>query len=263
MAGGAGAEVTPTPTATPTATPAYALTLDDDFETDGGGWADRSGTGMSCTVDGSDSGQLEINNKLGICHYSGVSKGVQPTKDDQWAVLEMTDDISVYVGPAVRLQTGAGDPDPGIYNYVLRCTDSELVIRVCDQDATCQTIAQGSSCATGADRQMALMVDGEGDSTELCAWYWNTGQSASSWDDPATWDDADFCTSEDGLIDNAGMAAANSGDGADEIEDWDTTSSTGPDNLLGFPVNTQFDTGIYSGNTVTSGYEWFMAGDNP
>jgi hypothetical protein len=150
----------------------------------------------------------------------------------------------------------SGDPE-GFYNYVVRCQQgtSIITIRACDDDAECLTIADAVTCGSSTGDNIALMVEGEGDDTELCAWEWDQG--SETWDDPSTWKNASFCVSEDGI----GLLAARSDCGGETVcEVW---GSNGPDDLKGFPADTQNDVGLYTGNNAVVSWEWFMAGDNP
>ncbi len=227
-------------------------TLDDDFESDVTGWATRSGS-ASCT---NTSGDLALS-QGGICHYSGVTEGTQPLTADQWAVFEIGATAADHRGVVLRAKSGSSDPGDTIENYSLRCTSSELWIGSCEADDVCLLIAGDVTCAADTGDQFAFMVAGEGDNTELCAWYWDSlDTEPSAWGSPTTWGLADFCTNESGSPLTLLLAYE-----ASTVEDWDTASSTGPDDLKGFPATDQFDVGAYSGTGGGFDFEWIMAGD--
>jgi hypothetical protein len=159
----------------------------------------------------------------------------------------------------LRVASGVGNPGAGVYNYAARCS-AEFLIRNCNSDDVCLDIASFTSDCTAAEGdQIGFAVDGEGDLTELCAWYWidGTDSDPSDWTDPTTWGDPLYCTSADGNIDNANMLAViDTVPG--EIVNW---GSTGPDDRYGFPDEEQTDIGIYSGGDADWTVEWVMAGD--
>jgi hypothetical protein len=247
----------PGPTATPTATPEPGvpeITLNDDFSADNGNWATRSGMWYCNIV----AGELETED-IGICHYSGADQGTQPTSRNQWALLEHGANPINHRGPVLRVASGSSNPGSGVYNYAARCS-GDLLIRSCNSDAVCLDIAAiGSDCDNIEGDQIALAVDGEGDLTELCVWYWIDGVDSdpSDWTDPTTWGNPDLCTSADGNIDNDNMLAV-----IDTVpEDIVNWGSTGPDDRYGFPDEGQTDIGIYSGGSGEWNIEWVMAGD--
>ncbi len=259
---------TPTisPTVTPTSEPGEgAVTLDDDFES-AHAWSPRSGPSLTCSWD--PSGELAFNAYQGVCHYaSDVGDGAtdppgfQPSTDDQWGVFEFGSVPSQHTGIALRLKAGNGDPGSSTFNYALRCSDREITIRNCQSDATCETIAAGSTCDYEEGDRMGFMVALTGQDTELCGYYWDSLDDApSNWDNPGTWGDADFCVSEDAAI----TALAGFTGGGTVFQDWhiwDPPTATGPDDLYGFPLASQTDVAMYNGWNVAWTAEWMAAGD--
>ncbi len=247
---------TPTSTATPTSTPGGgpSVTLDDDFATDNGDWAQRSGL----TVCGVADGEMSFADEDGICHYTQGSSGSQPTSVNQWAVQEIGTVGESHTGIAVRGKSTLPGTDD--YNYVARCTGTLLLIRVCDSDISCQTLGDGGTCFAQEGDQIAIAVSGTGTSTEICAWWWVAG--TETWSDPTTWKSADFCVSDDGLINNADMTPVAGTPSV--IEDWGSNSNEclgAPDACKGY-ADTYKDTSPYAGSIAGIwDVEWFISGD--
>ena len=229
------------------------LTLDDDFASDVTGWATRSGA-TECS---SASGEMTLGQQ-GICHYSGVTEGTQPLTADQWTVFEIGTTTAAHRGTVIRAKSGSGDPGSSIFNYAFRCSTPDLEFKSCDSDDECLTIALlATACDDDEGDQLAFMVAGEGDNTELCGWYWDSlDTEPSDWGDPDTWGLADFCTNESGTPLTLLLAYEGS-----TVEDWDTGGGSGPDDLKGFPATDQFDVGAYSGTGGGFDFECIMAGD--
>ncbi len=247
---------TVSPTATPTATPGGApfVRLDDDFATDNSDWAARSGS-TGCGV---ADGEMSFLADDGICHYTEGSSGSQPTSVDQWAVQEIGTVGEGHTGIAVRGKSTA--PGGSDYNYVVRCTGTLITLRVCHSDINCSTLGDGGDCFWGVGDQLAIAVSGTGTSTEICGWYWEAG--AETWEDPTTWKSADFCVSDDGLINNANMTPV--AGTPSTIEDWGSNSNGcggAPDVCLGY-ADTDKDTSPYAGsNAGIWDVNWFISGD--
>ena len=228
------------------------VAFNDQFGADTTGWATRSGA-TDCSF---SSGELSMTGK-GLCRYTGSeSEGSHPSTDDQWAMMEFGVTAISDKGPALRTQSGVGDPGNSIFNYILRCSGAELIIRNCRADSDCLTIADGGTCTQDNNDLLAFMVAGQGDNTELCAWYFDALAHPTDLADPDTWGVADFCTNESGSpLSLLTLYEATT------VEDWDDVSATGPDDLWGFPVTSQFEVGLYNGTTSNWTVEGIIAGD--
>lgn len=238
---------------------APTMTFNDQFASDVTGWSPRSGM-TDCT---NVTGELATTASFGICHYDGAqSEGTQPADDDSWVVWEMGSIFESKTGTGLRHLTGSGDPGSSIFNYALDCEfvspSTQLRIQNCHSDAAfCDSIAVGSSCSTGEGNQFALMVAGTLDNTEICAWFWASGdEEPSDFSDPDTWGLADFCTNETG----APLTLLSAYEGS-SVEDWDTGSPTGPDDLHGFPATGQSDVSVLTNTENDFRVEWMEAGD--
>lgn len=227
-------------------------TLNDQFTDDTTGWATRSGM-TSCTHSGST---LQANGQ-GECHYSGSDDGVQPTDKKQWAILRW-DTQSEHKGVFLRAISGTTNPTNSEYQYAVRCSAAAFHIRICDSGDVCSTIANvngGGTCDDEGGDWIALMVAGQGDSTELCAWWFDTLSPPSTSTDPTDWGFADYCVMANTPI----SLLSEFVDGGTTEVGWG--ASLGPDDLKGFPVDGQVDTGIYAGTGNTDGIKQFIAGD--
>lgn len=231
-------------------------TLDDDFASDVTGWSNRSGA-TGCA--NNPAGELEITGS-GACIYSGSSEGTQPTTANQWAVFESGTVGSENRGPGLRaLDSAPGGTD---YSYVVRCTSNVILIRVCDSDDNCTTIADGSSCEASVGDQMAAMVSGTGASTEICAWSWDSlDTDPSDWADPTTWGSADFCVTDTGSVSALSSYAASA-----TIEDWGTNSNAcggAPTACKGYADGASGSRNVtaYSGSSGDGNFNWFIAGE--
>lgn len=226
-------------------------TLFDEFAIDADDWDGRNG--QTC---GFNSGQLTLSAATGVCHYSGSDHGTQPTDRNQWAIVEIGSFAEQHTGVGLRHSNVTATTAE--FNYVVRCSASLVTIRVCDSDADCLTIADLGACTNLNGDQLALMVAGENDNTELCGWYWAAAETDPSFENPSLWNDPEFCVTENGTIDLLTDFV-----GSATIEDWDTAGGCAPDECTDkdFPAVAQKDVTVYSGTTNASSMNQFGAGN--
>jgi hypothetical protein len=208
-------------------------------------------------------GRLDADGQ-GVCHIlpDGDTVGVHPTSINQWAILEHTV-ANDYKGIGLRLLAGSGNPSSSVYNYAARCSGNDIFeIRNCIEDDGCATIASGGTCEQGDGDQFAFAVTGEGDATELCTWWWDSTVELSDADaaDPETWGNADFCTTSGTNPVTITMDIAET-PAATEGWDKDEPGFAGPEELHGWPADTQKDIAPYSGTETSWDINWFMGGE--
>jgi hypothetical protein len=230
--------------------PMFTVAYDDDFTSDWG-WEMRSTSG-SCSWNETD-GYVEMTNNDGLCFSDTPGDALNPDDDNQWMYMERGDDGQESTG---LLILGKSSEPSGEFNYIMRCTSGEMLIRVCDDDKGCTTLAGAGTaitCDSGAGKANGLMVAGTGADAEICGWYW--ASAPANPDDPSGWGDAGLCVSADGALSYLD-GVANGSAGA-TIENW-TTSGDPPNNCggaptecKGYPADTQFYTGLYSGTNST------------
>ncbi len=245
------------------------LTMEDDFSDDIDEWSAR-GASFQCNH---SSGELVLDASFpGMCWYddsgSPAAKpggGTQPLTRDQWALFEYGGNAKDHHGPSLRTKSGSSVPSTSEFNFVARCSSNDLLIRVCSEDRQCQTMNFSSNAICGIEASgdlIAIAVSAETTDTELCAWFWDTGDSQPTPGDPLSFGNADVCVSEDGSIDDPKLSAIA---GTPTLnEDWDTNSNQcggAPTACKGYPAIGQTDIGVYSGVTGTGAWEKVYGGD--
>ncbi len=234
----------------------HTMTLDDDFASSST-WTMR-GEG-TCTQ---AAGVMTFDDRGNCLMTDGTGGGDNPSTADQWVIAESASTTGTNeVGVAVRLPGTVG---AGIAWYgasVDETVSGSLEIRRCTNERTCTAATMGAfagkASATFDDGdQIALMVTGHGDDTdlEICAWYWDAaGTMPSDPQDPDTWGYADGCLTSDGS-DPVALAA---------WEDCGTgTACQAYGDAHGYPAGTQFGAGLHlTNNAEVQDLEWIYAGD--